>query len=86
MQTYSNRYANLSQGGEGICKSGLHKVLTMRLSVWRNGTPGSPNMSLHRAQVLLLYQRPTLPLLPAWAPRSLRGWGQSTLWPRCSTP
>lgn len=41
MQTYSNRHANLLQGGEDICKSGFQKVLTTRLCS-NEGDPGIP--------------------------------------------
>lgn len=47
-----------------MCKSGLRKVLTVRLSVLMNGTQASPSMSLHRAWVFWLYQNPNSPTPP----------------------
>lgn len=41
-----------------MCKSGFQKVMTARVSVLANKNQGSPNISLHRAWVCLLYQSP----------------------------
>lgn len=48
-----------------MCKSGLRKVLTVRLSVLMNETQASPGMSLHRAWVSGSTRTQTPPLHPS---------------------
>lgn len=72
MQAYANRYENLPEGEEDIRKSGLQRVLTMRLSS-NEQDPGIPKYVL--AQSLGLPALPESHSLPtfcldyvAWPP------------------
>ena len=42
-------------GEEDMCKSGLQKVLTVRVSVLATKNQGSPNIFVHRVWVFLPY-------------------------------